>query len=105
MARHQWTSPAPPAPPEPLVARPPATLKSGWALPEAPVCPECGGTACAVVIHTGDGWAWGWECDECGPDPFCWSDGDPGVGPLYEWPFIEDWALGADWERAGVALR
>ena len=106
MARYDWNPPQaqPALPPKPK--RPPATVKEGWKLPDPPECPDCGHKAQAAVHNTGDGWVWGWDCpnNECGsgPDPFCWCDGDPGVGEMYEWPFNEDWAQGTDWEAVGV---
>lgn len=106
MARTTWTPPQPPQPvSKPVVpTRPPATVKPGWKLPEPPVCPGCGGKAFAAVHNTGDGWVWGWDCNECGPDHLCWSDDYPGVGNMYEWPFNEDWAQGTDWDQVGVEV-
>lgn len=76
----------------PLGARP----LPGWTLPPAPVCDHCGATAVATAHHTGDGWTHGWGC-ECGYYE--------GVNHAeIEWPFVEDYARGSDWERAGFTV-
>lgn len=102
MARTNWTPPKAPEPVAPPPERPPATIKAGWVLPDPPTCPRCGGKGFAAVHHTGDSWVWGWDCDNCGPDEFCWNDGCPGAGEEYDWPFKEDVAWAKDWKRAGV---
>ena len=84
-----------------------ATVKPGWKMPEAPVCPMCGVLAIPVVEHTGDGWVCGWDCQSqtmCGPDDFTWSDGDGGIGPCHTWPFVEDYVWAHDWNGVGFEL-
>lgn len=76
--------------------------KEGWALPDAPTCPYHSTIkAGPTVHHTGDGWAIGWASSCCGPDPFSWDDGGPGVGDVIEWPFKVNWARDEDWRRLG----
>lgn len=47
----------------------------------------------AVVHHTGDSWAWGWEDED---------------GEFYEadsqWPWVEDFAYADDWRRQGFEV-
>lgn len=88
-----------------ISTRPAPTVQPGWKLPAAPSCPECGELASAAVINTGDGWAWGWECADCGPDRFTWDGGDDGIGDEIAWPFgADDYAYGRHWEALGFWL-
>ena len=84
-----------------------ATVRIGWSMPEAPICPVWGQPATPVVYHTGDGWITGWDCQSatmCGPDDFTWGDGDGGIGPLLDWPFVEDYVWDTDWKSAGFQM-
>lgn len=62
-----------------------------------PPCPECGTTSTPVAHDTGDGWAWGIECDACGYQGECDST-------AFQWPFAVDYAQPFHWELAGVRV-
>jgi len=85
-------TPKPTADPKPAECLPmpiPATLRPGYVLPTPPAPGWF-----PVVTDTGDGWCTSWE----GPDG---EEGDLIVGDEFGWPFVEDTARAADWERAG----
>jgi hypothetical protein len=79
-------------------------VKPFWELPVAPVCKECDKAAFPAVYNTGDGWAWGWECDRCGPDEFWWGDLGEDNDQEWDWPFLRNWAGTDDWERLGIVV-
>lgn len=74
--------------PKQTIVRAPATIRPDWVMPEPPQ-PDM----FPIAVDTGDGWWWGWESNS--------MDESPGIT---DWPFIEDYATGKDWERAGFCV-
>ena len=68
--------------------------KPFWRLPDAPACGGCGASGEPFYLFTGDSWAWGWCCSDCGPD---WFDEETDI----KWPFLVNWATGKNWDRLG----
>lgn len=68
------------------------TVREGWTTPIKP-----DGNYRMAVHHTGDGWWPHWYDPDAAIDCIDFDDD-------HQWPFVEEWAYGEDWERLGFEV-